>query len=77
MIPAYLMGPPVEALNAWIAAAKINNGSIFRGIGRWGTASKRTIDPQSVNAVLKQQAEMAGLEPREFSAHGLRSGYLT
>jgi len=73
----YLTGRPVEALNAWLAAAKIDKGSVFRGIGRWGTVSRRALDPQSVNAILKQRAEMAGLEPGEFSAHGLRSGYLT
>ncbi|TDX79705.1 site-specific recombinase XerD [Neorhizobium sp. R1-B] len=73
----YLTGRPVEALGAWLAAAKIDKGSVFRGIGRWGTVSKRALDPQSVNAILKQRAEMAGLEPGEFSAHGLRSGYLT
>lgn len=73
----YLTGRPVEALNSWLAAAKIDKGSVFRGIGRWGTVSRRALDPQSVNAILKQRAEMAGLEPREFSAHGLRSGYLT
>ncbi|MFK3781384.1 site-specific integrase [Agrobacterium sp. NPDC089420] len=73
----YLTGQPVEALNAWMAAAKIDKGSVFRGIGRWGTVSKRALDPQSVNAILKQRAEMAGLDSGEFSAHGLRSGYLT
>ena len=73
----YLTGRPVEELNAWLAAAKIDKGSVFRGIGRWGTVSKRALDPQSINAILKQRAEMAGLEPGEFSAHGLRSGYLT
>lgn len=73
----YLTGRPVEALNAWLAAAKIGRGSVFRGIGRWGTVSKRGLDPQSVNEILKQRAEMAGLEAGEFSAHGLRSGYLT
>lgn len=73
----YLTGRPVEALNAWMTAAKIESGSVFRGIGRWGTVSRRAINPQSVNAILKQRAEMAGLEPGEFSAHGLRSGYLT
>lgn len=73
----YLTGRPVEALHAWLAAAKIDKGSVFRGIGRWGTVSKRALDPQSVNAILKQRAEMAGLAPGEFSAHGLRSGYLT
>ena len=73
----YLTGRPVEALNAWLTAAKIDKGSIFRAIGRWGTLSRRALDPQSVNAILKQRAEMAGLESVEFSAHGLRSGYLT
>lgn len=73
----YLTGRPVEALNVWLTAAKIDKGSVFRGIGRWGTVSKRALDPQSVNAILKQRAEMAGLEAGEFSAHGLRSGYLT
>ncbi|MCI9868634.1 site-specific integrase [Rhizobium skierniewicense] len=73
----YLTGRPVEALNAWMSAAHIDKGSVFRGIGRWGTVSKRALDPQSINAILKQRAEMAGLEAGEFSAHGLRSGYLT
>ncbi|MBX4865186.1 tyrosine-type recombinase/integrase, partial [Rhizobium bangladeshense] len=73
----YLTGRPVEALTAWMVAAKIENGSVFRAIGRWGTVSRRAIDPQSVNAILKQRAEMAGLDAGEFSAHGLRSGYLT
>lgn len=74
---AYLTGRPVEALNAWLTAARIDKGSVFRGIGRWGTVSSRALDPQSINAILKQRAEMAGLDPGEFSAHGLRSGYLT
>lgn len=73
----YLTGRPVDALNAWMTAAKIDSGSVFRAIGRWGTVSKRAIDPQSVNAIIKQRVEMAGLETGEFSAHGLRSGYLT
>ncbi len=73
----YLTGRPVEALQSWMAAARIDKGSVFRGIGRWGTISERALDPQSINAILKQRAEMAGLEPVEFSAHGLRSGYLT
>nr|WP_205931947.1 site-specific integrase [Rhizobium leguminosarum] len=73
----YLTGRPVEALNAWMVAAKIDSGSVFRAIGRWGTLSRRQIDPQSVNAIIKQRAEMAGLDSGEFSAHGLRSGFLT
>lgn len=58
----YLTGRPVEALYAWMAVIKIDKGSVFRGIGRSGTVLKRALDPQSVNAILKQRAEMAGLD---------------
>ncbi|MBY3098521.1 site-specific integrase [Rhizobium laguerreae] len=73
----YLTGRPVDALNTWMVAAKIESGSVFRAIGRWGTVSRRGIDPQSVNAIIKQRVELAGLDSGEFSAHGIRSGYLT
>ena len=73
----YLTGRPVDALNAWLGEAKIESGSIFRAIDRWGNVSRRPIDPKAINEIVKQRAEMAGLDPRDFSAHGLRSGYLT
>jgi len=50
---------------------------VFRAIDRWGKVSKRAIDPKAINDIVKQRATMAGLEAGEFSAHGLRSGYLT
>ncbi|MEZ0015554.1 hypothetical protein ABIE76_000201 [Sinorhizobium fredii] len=52
----------MDALNAWLAAAKIDSGSVFRAI-----------DPKAVNDVVKRRVTMAGLEAEEFSAHGLRS----
>ena len=73
----YLSGRPVEALNAWLEAAKIDKGSVFRAIDRWGNVSPRPLDPKAINDIVKQRAEMASLDPTEFSAHGLRSGYLT
>jgi len=73
----YLTGRPVDALNVWLAAAKIERGSIFRKVDRWGNVSKRALEPSAVNQIVKQRAALAGLEPGEFSAHGLRSGYLT
>ncbi len=73
----YLTGRPVEALDAWIALANIESGSVFRKVDRWGNVSKRALEAGAVNAIVKQRAEMAGLNSGEFSAHGLRSGYLT
>jgi len=64
-------------MNAWLAAAKIDKGSVFRAIDRWGNVSRRPLDPKAINDIVKHRAELAGLDPTEFSAHGLRSGYLT
>jgi integrase len=73
----YLTGRPVKALNLWLELARIGNGPVFRAIDCWGNLSARAMDPQSVNAMIKQWAKMAGMAPEELSAHGLRSGYLT
>jgi integrase len=74
---ALMIGPPASALKAWIARAKIARGPVFRAIDRWGTLEERALSPQSVNLIVKRRCAAAGLDPREFSAHGLRSGYLT
>jgi integrase len=71
------VGRPVEALHAWLVFAKIAAGPVFRPIDKWGNIGAAALDPQSVNAVIKSRCVAAGLDPRDFSAHGLRSGYLT
>jgi integrase len=68
---------PVEALRAWLAFSKIDAGPVFRRIDKWGNIGAAALDPQSVNAMIKSRCAVAGLDPGEFSAHGLRSGYLT
>jgi integrase len=74
---ALLIGAPVDALNLWLARAKVTSGPVFRGIDQWGNLKPRGIDAQSVNLILKSRLKRAGLNPALFSAHGLRSGYLT
>lgn len=73
----YLTGRPVEALTRWLKAARIDKGSVFRKVDRWGNVSARALEPSAINRIVKQRAQMAGLDASEFSAHGLRSGYLT
>ena len=72
-----LIGRPVEALKTWLEAADLREGAVFRGIDRWGNVKARGLTPQSVNAIVKSRCVLAGLDPAEFSAHGLRSGFLT
>ncbi len=72
-----VVGRPVDALRAWLALSKIAAGPVFRRIDKWGNLGAGALDPQSVNAVIKSRCAVAGLDPGQFSAHGLRSGYLT
>ena len=71
------IGRPVVALNAWLEAAGISEGPVFRAIDRWGVIGDSALDGQSVNAIVKKRCALGGLDPADYSAHGLRSGYLT
>ncbi|MGO4623808.1 tyrosine-type recombinase/integrase [Ensifer sp. 2YAB10] len=72
-----LIGRPVLALKGWLEAAGIESGPVFRRIDQWGNINRRALTPQSVNLIVKGRCKQAGLDPTSFSAHGLRSGYLT
>lgn len=72
-----LVGSPVEALCEWLERADISKGPTFRAINRWEAVEDRALTPQSINVIVKRRCALAGLEAREFSAHGLRSGHLT
>lgn len=74
---AFVVGAPITALKAWIARAGIRDGAVFRGIDQWGNIKARALNPAAVNHILKTRIAQAGLDPTLFSAHGLRSGYLT
>ncbi len=73
----FLVGPPVEALREWLERADIRRGPIFRAIDRWEALDERALTPQSINLIVKRRCEIAELDPKEFTAHGLRAGYLT
>lgn len=72
-----LIGRPVAALIEWLERAGITEGAVFRGIDRWGHLDRRALTAQAVNLIVKRRIAEAGLDPKAFSAHGLRSGYLT
>ena len=66
-----------DALALWLAKVNIEKGPVFRRIDRWGRLEKTALTPQAINLILKRRAALAGLDPKQFSAHGLPSGYLT
>lgn len=68
---------PVEAIKAWVQAAGIDEGHVFRSVGKGGRVSQQPLSTKSVAGVIKAYAGLAGLDAREYSGHSLRAGFLT
>ena len=71
-----LVGPPVTALKEWLERVDISKGPNF-ATSPMGAVEDRALTPQSINLIVKRRCAAAGLDPKGFSAHGLRAGYLT
>ena len=68
---------PVDAVSAWIQAAAIVEGPVFRPVTRTGKVSARQLSARAVAELVKYYAHRAGLKAADFSGHSLRSGFLT
>ena len=72
-----LKGIAARALVAWIDAAEIEQGPLFRPISKAGRPLARRLSGDGIYQIVKQRLEKAGLPPNLASPHGLRSGFLT
>ena len=68
---------PVAALDAWLEAAGIAAGPIFRSINRGGRVLPDRLSDQSVALIVKHRAAAAKLDPKLFAGHSLRAGFVT
>lgn len=68
---------PVRALAAWVEAAGITEGPIFRPINRHGQVQAGRLSGHAVALVVKRYAEAAGLDAERFAGHSLRAGLAT
>jgi site-specific recombinase XerD len=68
---------PVRALRAWLDAAGIEAGALFRPIDKGGTVRASRLTDRSVANIVKAYAERAGFDASMFSGHSLRAGFLT
>jgi integrase len=69
---------PVAALAAWraaLAARGVTDGALFRSLSRRNLLD--ALDAAYVAKIVKAAAKAAGLDPRPFAAHSLRSGFIT
>lgn len=68
---------PVAHVERWLQASGISEGFVFQTLLRGGVASGRPLDPGDVARVVKRHARRIGLDPREYSGHSLRAGFVT
>jgi site-specific recombinase XerD len=68
---------PVRALGAWIQAAGIQEGPIFRKVARSGKVAEDALTGAGVAYILKAHAAALGLDESAISGHSLRRGFVT
>jgi len=68
---------PVEHVQAWLAAAGITDGPLFRAVLKGGRLQAVPLTPHSAAQIVKTYAKRAGLDPASFAGHSLRAGFLT
>ena len=68
---------PVKAVKAWLAAAQITEGALFRPIAKGGKLGRQRLTDKSVCDLVKTYAAQVGLNAADFGAHSLHSGFLT
>ncbi|MEM9879344.1 MAG: tyrosine-type recombinase/integrase [Pseudomonadota bacterium] len=78
----YVAGKAARALEAWVHCMRRWNvdtaqGPIFRRIDRWSNIGALPVSEAMLNDMLKARLKLAGYDPADYSAHGLRSGFMT
>jgi site-specific recombinase XerD len=67
---------PVRALRAWMDAAKVAEGPLFRSVNRHGQVGGR-LSAKHVAISVKQAAAAISLDAKAFAGHSLRAGLVT
>jgi integrase len=65
---------PVRALEAWLEAASITEGAIFRGVDRHGRVAGEGLSGRTVARIVQGTAEKAGLDPKAFAGTRFERG---
>jgi integrase len=68
---------PVQALEAWLNAAAVMEGPVFRPVRKGGSIWNSRLTGHAIAFVVKRYAEKAGLQVDLFSGHSLRAGFVT
>jgi len=67
---------PVAAMDDWLTISNIENeqGPVFSKVSRWGKISEEPLHRSSVNRMMREYFEAAGLDAKFYSSHSMRRG---
>lgn len=69
---------PLRCLQRWLSRSGIVDGALFRSINQWGQVADKPLNPASINLIINQLAQSAGLQIMgKLSSHSLRRGMAT
>lgn len=71
-----ILGQAATALKAWLVQSGLRSGALFRGIHNNGRLNAG-ISGRTINRIVKRRIKLIGLDPDQFGAHSLRSGFIT
>ena len=60
----------------WLVQSGLRSGTLFRGIHNNGRLNDG-ISGRTINRIVKRRIKLIGLDPDQFGAHSLRSGFIT
>lgn len=67
---------PVDAYLAWVGAAQLTDGPVYRRLDRWGHAGENGLHIDSIAPLLRTILAGCGLSSAElYSGHSLRRGF--
>ena len=75
--PKPLMGVVAQSMRDWLNVLGEKEGPLFRPVGKAGVIKSEKLKGAFINRIVKKLAKRAGYDPKEFSAHSLRSGFVT
>lgn len=73
--PKPVVDDTAAALKAWLKAAKITEGAVFRRLWK-STKVGESLSPHAIAAIVQRRARLAGLLG-DFAGHSLRRGFVT
>jgi len=68
---------PLAHLRAWLVAASITEGAVFRPLWKGNRVRDARLSDHAVARIVQARALAAGLDPALYAGHSLRAGFVT